>query len=101
MHHEPNERTGKDASTDYKARLGLILFFFYGLIYAGFVLINTLDPKLMGRDVLGDLNLAVVYGFGLIILAIVMGLIYHVACTRAEDRLIVPEEIETEEKDNS
>lgn len=87
MLHEPAEREKKDGASDFKARLGLILFGVYSLIYAGFVLINTLDPKLMGNEVVAGLNLAVVYGFGLIILAIVMGLVYNVICTRAEDRL--------------
>ncbi len=87
MLHEPAEKVEKDGATDFKARLGLILFGIYSLIYAGFVLINTFDPKLMGNDVVAGLNLAVVYGFGLIILAIIMGLIYNVVCTRAEDRM--------------
>ena len=62
------------------------------MIYVGFVIVNTLDPKTMGQVVFAGLNLAVVYGFGLIILAIVMGLIYNVICTRAEDRMNHPEE---------
>jgi hypothetical protein len=41
----------------------------------------------MGQIVFAGLNLAVVYGFGLIFLAIIMGLIYNVICTRAEDRM--------------
>ena len=87
MLHEPAEKSEKDGASDYKAKLGLILFGFYSLIYAGFVLINTLDSQLMGNEVVAGLNLAVVYGFGLIILAIIMGLVYNVACTRAEDRM--------------
>jgi uncharacterized membrane protein (DUF485 family) len=86
-HHEPAPDVGDDAASAFKTRLGLVLFLVYGAVYAGFVIINTFDPKSMGHVVLAGLNLAVVYGFGLIILAIVMGLIYHVICTRAEDRL--------------
>ncbi|MBZ0298914.1 MAG: DUF485 domain-containing protein [Anaerolineae bacterium] len=72
--------------------MGLILFAAYGLVYAGFVAINTINPKAMGQVVFAGLNLAVVYGFGLIILAIVMGLIYNAICTRAEDRMNQTEE---------
>ena len=87
MHHEPAQPLEKDNASDMKARLGLILFGVYSLIYAGFVLINTFNPKLMGAEVFSGLNLAVVYGFGLIVLAIIMGLIYNVICTRAEERM--------------
>lgn len=87
MHHEPAPEMGDDAASAYKTRTGLILFAIYGLIYAGFVVINTISPKTMGHVVFAGLNLAVVYGFGLIALAIVMGLIYNAMCTRAEDRM--------------
>ena len=91
MQHKPVPQTGTDAASGVKTRVGLILFAIYGLIYAGFVLINTFAPQAMGQIVLASLNLAVVYGFGLIILAIVMGLIYNVICSRAEDRLNPPD----------
>jgi uncharacterized membrane protein (DUF485 family) len=87
MHHEPAPEMEDDPASAFKARVGLILFAIYGLIYVGFVVINTFIPKTMAHIVFAGLNLAVVYGFGLIILAIVMGLIYNVICTRAEDRM--------------
>lgn len=84
MHHEPAAEMGQDNAADVKSRLGLILFFVYSMVYAGFVVINTVSPKTMGEKVLLGLNLAVVYGFGLIVLAIIMGLIYNAICTRYE-----------------
>lgn len=87
MKHESAPEMGHDAATAFKTRLGLILFAIYGLVYVGFVAINTFSPGTMGQIVLAGLNLAVVYGFGLIILAIVMGLIYNIICSRAEDRM--------------
>ena len=78
---------GEDKASGYKAKLGIYLFIVYCIVYAGFVAINTVSPKLMGVIVFAGLNLAVVYGFGLIILAIVMGLIYNAMCTAAEDRM--------------
>jgi uncharacterized membrane protein (DUF485 family) len=87
MHHEPAQDTGADAASALKTRVGLVLFAIYGLIYAGFVAINTFFPAVMGAIVFAGLNLAVVYGFGLIFLAIIMGLIYNLICTRAEDRM--------------
>lgn len=92
MHHTPAPQTDKDAASAYKSRIGLILFAIYGLVYAGFVVINTFDPATMGQIVVANLTLAIVYGFGLIILAIVMGLIYNLMCSRAEDRMNPPDE---------
>ncbi|MCC6484594.1 MAG: DUF485 domain-containing protein [Armatimonadetes bacterium] len=67
----------------YKARLGLWMFVVYALIYGGFVYINTFHPRLMGLDMLG-VNLAVVYGLGLIVFAVILALIYNSLCARAE-----------------
>ena len=77
----------KDNAEKIKAKVGLILFGVYSLIYAGFVFINTLSPKSMGIKVAFGLNLAAFYGFGLIILAIVMGILYNFYCTRMENKL--------------
>jgi len=85
--HGPATDWGEDKAAAYKARLGLRLFVVYSLLYAGFVLINTINPKLMGVIIFSGLNLACVYGFGLIILAIIMGVIYNTMCTAAEDKL--------------
>jgi len=92
MGHGPATDWGEDRASGYKARLGIYLFFFYTAIYAIFVAINVLSPKSMGIIVFAELNLALVYGFGLIILAIVMGLIYNHLCTRKENELNVQPE---------
>lgn len=93
MDHGPAVKCEKDNSTGYKAKFGLILFVIYLVIYTGFVIINTLKPKFMEVQVFLGLNLAVVYGFGLIILAIVLGIFYNFLCTNAEHRMN-PEEKE-------
>jgi uncharacterized membrane protein (DUF485 family) len=88
MQHEPApQELGEDRAAEYKARNGLILFGVYSLIYLGFVLINLISPRLMAAEIVGGVNLAVVYGFGLIVLAIIMGVIYNAMCTRAEDQM--------------
>ena len=56
------------------------MFLAYGLIYAGFVIINLTHPLLHGAGGGLGLNLAVVYGFGLIVLALVLALIYNHLC---------------------
>lgn len=87
MLHEPATPAGKDPAGPYKMRLGIRMFAFYALFYAGFVLINLLSPQTMGAIVLFGLNLATVYGFGLIFLAVAQALVYHVMCRRKEDEL--------------
>ena len=77
----------KDEAPTIKTRIGLILFGIYALIYAGFIIINTLSPQTMGVRVFAGLNLAVFYGFGLIVLAIVMGVAYNHVCTKYERNL--------------
>ncbi len=84
MSHGPPVQLGEDHAAGFKARLGLILFLVYGLVYAGFIVINTFSPQTMGETVVWGLNLAVVYGMGLIVFAVVLGLIYNAVCTRAE-----------------
>ncbi|MCK5795931.1 MAG: DUF485 domain-containing protein [Deltaproteobacteria bacterium] len=93
MSHGPAVKLGKDNASPAKTRLGLILFFVYSMIYAGFVAINTLDPAMMGKQIVGGLNLAVIYGFALILLAIVMGLVYNRICTSYENKLNTAEEM--------
>ena len=65
----------------------MIMFLFYALIYAGFVAINVIKPILMEADALFGLNLAVVYGFGLIIFALILALIYNRMCAKKEKEL--------------
>jgi uncharacterized membrane protein (DUF485 family) len=87
MAHGPATQWGEDKASDYKARLGVYLFIFYCIVYAGFIIINVMSPKTMGVIVAAGLNLACVYGFGLIFLAIIMGIIYNNMCTKKEYEL--------------
>jgi len=87
MLHEPAAKTGPDPAFLYKRRMGAWMFVLYALIYAGFVVINLVRPGAMEAIVFGGLNLAVVYGFGLIIFALLLALVYSWACERREKRL--------------
>ena len=85
MHHEPAPESGPDPASIYKTRLGLGMFIAYSLVYAGFVFTNVLtEGRAMQTMIFMGLNLAVVYGMGLIILALVLALIYNHLCTRKE-----------------
>ncbi|MCL5105033.1 MAG: DUF485 domain-containing protein [Armatimonadetes bacterium] len=84
MQHGPSTDWGEDKASAYKTRLGLWMFLVYFIVYAGFVMINSMMPDTMAKLFHG-LNLAVVYGFGLIALALVMAFVYNALCGRAED----------------
>jgi len=87
MDHGPAVELGVDHAAKRKTRLGIWLFAFYTIVYGVFVAIGVANYEAMSILVLGDLNLAVTYGFGLIILAIIMGLIYNLRCTKFENEM--------------
>ena len=68
---------------DFKTKLGLIMFAFYTLLYVGFIFLCLEFPKVTAVKV-GGLNVAVAYGFGLIIIAVVQALIYNFICDKRE-----------------
>lgn len=63
------------------ARRGLWFFGFYLVLYIGFVLVNAFAPELMERTPIAGLNVAILYGFGLIFAAFILAMIYGFACT--------------------
>jgi uncharacterized membrane protein (DUF485 family) len=65
-------------------RLGIWMFAFYSLFYAGFVALNLLSPSSMAIIVFAGLNLATVYGFALIIVALIAALVYDGLCRKKE-----------------
>ena len=66
------------------ARYGLWLFFVYLCIYGGFMALSAFaPPRVMAIQVIGGVNLAVLYGFGLIGAAWVLAIIYMYLCQRA------------------
>ncbi len=87
MLHEPAVKIEKDNSAAKKSKLGVKLFIVYTLVYSGFVVIGLTKPELMGLELIGGQNMAIIYGFGLIVLAIVMGFIYNYFCTKMEDKM--------------
>ena len=87
MLHEPASQSGIDKAAPYKARLGVQLFTVYAIVYAIFVIINVAKPLMMENIIIFGLNLAVVYGFFLIIFALVLALIYNSMCNAKEKAL--------------
>ena len=67
----------------HNTRTGLALFAVYSVIYGGFMLLSAFAPQLMSQPFLGGVNLAVVYGFALIVAAIVLALVYVKLCRKS------------------
>jgi uncharacterized membrane protein (DUF485 family) len=83
MDHGPATEWQTEKSQDFNARLGIVMFAVFTPIYLAFILIAVISPTTMGKDV-GSLNVAIVYGFGLIILAILQAIIYNAICSNRE-----------------
>lgn len=86
MQHGPSSDWSKDKAASFKTRVGIWMFMLYAVIYASFILVNALSPHLMGSDI-GGLNLAIIYGFGLIIFALMLAFVYNAICTSAEEEM--------------
>ena len=87
MDHGQAVKLGVDHASKRKTKLGIWMFILYTIVYGLFVAIGVVNYEAMGISVIGDLNLAITYGFGLIILAIIMGLIYNWRCTKIENEM--------------
>ena len=92
MSHGPSTEWKEDRSSPYKTRLGVIMFLIYAVVYASFIGINVFAPAWMRVDV-GSLNVAIVFGFGLIVLAVVLAFVYNHLCTLAERKAGKEEEV--------
>jgi len=75
-------RAARDAVVAFNARLGVVLFLVYLLLYVGFIYLSAFQRERMAVEVIGRVNLAVVYGFALIAAAFIMALLYMVLCRR-------------------
>jgi uncharacterized membrane protein (DUF485 family) len=80
LDHLPSPPEAEDDDSRRRARLGLVLFALYCLLYAGFMGLTALAPHLMRTTPLWCLNLAVTYGFGLIGAALGLAALYGWLC---------------------
>src|SRR5687768_16051998 len=65
---------------DYNARVGLVLFAAYLVLYGGFIYLSAFKREVMARPSVGGMNFAIVYGFALIIAAFVLAVVYMFLC---------------------
>ena len=83
MEHEPAPKWQAEKSEGFKTKLGLYMFGIFAPVYLAFILVCIISPKLMAKDI-GSLNVAIVFGFGIIILAIILAIIYNAICSKRE-----------------
>ena len=90
MLHNANqsEDVGEDLALGFRTHTGVWFFLVYALVYGIFVVINLVSPLMMERIVLFGMNLAVTYGIGLILFAIVLALVYNRMCAMKELSII-------------
>mgnify|MGYP002624654234 CR=1 FL=1 len=84
----PTPKPEDDIGAERRARTGLALFAIYLLLYGGFMGLSTFFPQTMRSKPLAGITLAVTYGFGLILAAILLAFLYGWLCraTAAETR---------------
>lgn len=71
----------------HNARLGLAMFFVYLLLYGGFVLLSAFSPQTMEGTPVAGINVAILYGFGLIAAAFVLALLYGALCKSGDSEV--------------
>lgn len=81
-HPDPITELTDTPAERYNRKLGLWLFALYLSLYVAFVGIITVDYRIMAKEVVAGLNLAIVYGFGLIIAAFGLALVYMAMCRK-------------------
>ncbi len=87
LDHGPSthQETESAATSARNSRYGLRLFLLYLAAYATFVLLNACWPSVMETVVFRGINLAVIYGLTLILLAFTLALLYGYLCSRPAD----------------
>jgi uncharacterized membrane protein (DUF485 family) len=60
-----------------KINIGVRMTILYSILYGGFVVLSVFRPTMMGSQGLFGLNLAITYGLGLILIAILFAVIYN------------------------
>jgi len=71
-----------EALVAYNTRLGVVMFLVYLAFYGGFMTLSAFYGEVMIKPFLGGLNLSIVYGFALIVVAMGLALIYMKACRK-------------------
>jgi len=72
--HQTNAR---DSSERRKSNIGVMMTVLYALVYGGFVFLSVFYPASLGLRTFFGMNLAITYGLGLIVIAVIFAMIYN------------------------
>jgi len=75
----------KKAVVAHNRRMGVILFIVYVIFYGGFMALSAFSPETMSEPFLGGVNVAVVYGFALIIVPLLLAFVYMKLCRKTSN----------------
>jgi uncharacterized membrane protein (DUF485 family) len=78
-----NKEVEDEAAVAHNTRIGVILFLVYVAFYGGFMALSAFSPSTMGKPLLGGANIAVIYGFSLIGVALLLALVYMKSCRKS------------------
>ena len=67
----------------HNTRMGVVLLVVYVVFYGGFMALSAFWPAAMAQTPTGGANVAVLYGFFLIVLALVLALVYMLVCRKS------------------
>jgi uncharacterized membrane protein (DUF485 family) len=67
----------QETSEQRKSNIGVRMTILYAIVYSGFVVLSVFFPAMMGVESIFGLNLAIAYGLGLIVIAIIFAIIYN------------------------
>ena len=95
---DPSNGRPSPSAWEYNARLGLVLFAIYLAFYGGFIYLSAFNRDVTKEPVLTGVNLATVYGFGLILGAFALAVVYMFLCRPEDDPRPEPTEAEVAAK---
>jgi uncharacterized membrane protein (DUF485 family) len=72
--------TESESTIALNAKNAIYLFAVYVAFYAGFMYLSAFQPEVMAMRPFGGLNLALIFGMFLILLALVLALVYMRLC---------------------
>ena len=79
-HHVDQDTLECEITSRRNSRIGMVLFLVYLVVYAVYVLLTAFLRGTMSMIVFAGLNLAIVYGLFLILLAFAMAILYGWLC---------------------